>query len=216
MKSMVIELRPGPQILKLMGPLFVNLESIDFLELLRVDFEHGMKLVLLDVTVKEGLSIDDVELPPSITIFNVLKQEGRRYTCLVKAQAPQDMLRYFQEYDMDLVWDTPSRFSEGSFVLGCTGELSDLRKFVNLMEGLGEVKVLKMQPAIFHNEDLLDTLTDKQREALKAAMRNGYYDYPRRISATELAERLGLSKTTLVEHLRKAEGRLMGEIVVDY
>jgi predicted DNA binding protein len=40
----------------------------------------------------------------------------------------------------------------------------------------------------------------------------GYYDIPRKITSEELAERLGLVGSTVVEHLRKAEQRLMTQL----
>jgi len=55
-----------------------------------------------------------------------------------------------------------------------------------------------------------DDLTVRQREALQVARRRGYYEWPREVSATELATELGVSKATFLEHLRKAEATLLG------
>lgn len=44
---------------------------------------------------------------------------------------------------------------------------------------------------------------------LLPALNAGCYQYPRRISATELAEKLGYSKSTLIEYLRKAENTII-------
>lgn len=51
-------------------------------------------------------------------------------------------------------------------------------------------------------------LTDRQREALEAAYRAGYFDWPRESTAEEVAESLGIAAPTLHAHLRKAERRL--------
>lgn len=58
-------------------------------------------------------------------------------------------------------------------------------------------------------------LTGRQEEATRAALRAGYYEVPRGLSLTELADRLDVSPSALSELLRRAEGRalahLMGE-----
>lgn len=58
----------------------------------------------------------------------------------------------------------------------------------------------------------LDRLSDRQREAFRLAQRNGYYGWPRETTARDLAAELGVSKTTYLEHLRKAEEKLLDGI----
>lgn len=53
-----------------------------------------------------------------------------------------------------------------------------------------------------------DILSERQRDVFELARTRGYYDYPREVSATDLAEELDVSKATVLEHLRKAESRL--------
>jgi predicted DNA binding protein len=55
----------------------------------------------------------------------------------------------------------------------------------------------------------LDTLTTQQREVFEHAREAGYYEWPRETSTRELASDLDVSKTTLLEHLRKAEAKLL-------
>lgn len=52
-------------------------------------------------------------------------------------------------------------------------------------------------------------LSERQREVLELARRQGYYAWPRGTSATELADELGVAKATVLEHLRKAESKLL-------
>jgi hypothetical protein len=55
----------------------------------------------------------------------------------------------------------------------------------------------------------LETLTPTQREVFHLAREEGYYEWPRGVSTRELADEVGISKTTLLEHLRKAEAKLL-------
>ncbi len=56
---------------------------------------------------------------------------------------------------------------------------------------------------------LLNDLTEKQARALVAAIDNGYYNLPRGASAMEIARRMGVPRTSFVDHLRKAQNKLI-------
>ncbi|WP_217920467.1 helix-turn-helix domain-containing protein [Halolamina sp. CBA1230] len=60
------------------------------------------------------------------------------------------------------------------------------------------------------DRELERRLTDRQHEVLETAFEAGYYDWPRRTSGAELADRLGISQPTLSEHLTAAERELLG------
>lgn len=61
------------------------------------------------------------------------------------------------------------------------------------------------------NEDVrrFDRLSERQREVFELARRRGYYEWPRNVSTRELADEMEISKTTLLEHMRKAESKLL-------
>jgi hypothetical protein len=52
-------------------------------------------------------------------------------------------------------------------------------------------------------------LTQKQRQAVTAAVAAGYYETPREISLGELADRLDISKSALSQRLKAAESKLV-------
>ncbi|MFB6160217.1 MAG: helix-turn-helix domain-containing protein [Haloferacaceae archaeon] len=55
-----------------------------------------------------------------------------------------------------------------------------------------------------------DRLSPRQREALDLARARGYYAYPRETDAGALAAEMGVTKSTYLEHLRKAEAKVLG------
>jgi len=59
---------------------------------------------------------------------------------------------------------------------------------------------------------LLDPLTTRQREILSQAYYDGYFEEPRAINATELAERFGIARATFTQHLRSAQRKLFATI----
>ncbi|APE96055.1 helix-turn-helix domain-containing protein [Halodesulfurarchaeum formicicum] len=52
-------------------------------------------------------------------------------------------------------------------------------------------------------------LTQKQRQAITAAVAAGYYETPREVSLGELADRLDISKSALSQRLKAAESKLV-------
>ena len=216
MRKMILELDLNPPFDQMLEQALHNVESYTIIELVRLDFQHGIKVGIMEVTMREGHSIEDLDLPPPAEVVSVIQSSGNTYTCVVQVQAPKEMLGLFQEFDLDLIWDTPMGFSEGALVLSVVGEDEELRKLMGIIDKIGEVRQMHVQPASFHQEDMLANLTKRQREVLIAAKRYGYYDYPRRMNAEELAKRVGVSKATVVEHLRKAEGRLVASLLAGY
>lgn len=53
------------------------------------------------------------------------------------------------------------------------------------------------------------SLTDRQRDAVRAALDLGYYEVPRAADHEAVADALDCAPSTAAEHLRKAEGRLL-------
>jgi len=56
-----------------------------------------------------------------------------------------------------------------------------------------------------------DQLTRKQREALQAAVRMGYFDVPRRANQGDLSDLLGVSEQAVSERLRRASQTMVSE-----
>lgn len=54
-----------------------------------------------------------------------------------------------------------------------------------------------------------ESLSERQRDAVGAALAVGYYDHPRGGTHADVAERLGCAPSTAGEHLRRAEAKLV-------
>jgi predicted DNA binding protein len=114
------------------------------------------------------------------------------------------------------------RFSQGVEHYQITGGSPDLQDLLKVLGEKGEVDVLSIREA--HDPDVEEPqagagptagLTDKQIEALVLAHQEGYYQWPRVRSASDLAQHLGLSSSAFLDHLRHAEAKLIGSIMGD-
>jgi PAS domain S-box-containing protein len=58
----------------------------------------------------------------------------------------------------------------------------------------------------------LDDLTDRQAMAIEAAFHHGYFEEPRRHSATDVAASLDIAHSTFLQHLRAAQRKIFGNL----
>ncbi len=84
-------------------------------------------------------------------------------------------------------------------------EKNAIKNAIEAIKYLGALELLYVKKSTFDGFNM----SEQQEMALKYAVARGYYNWPRKISAQDLAKKLGLNKATLLEHLRKAEIKVM-------
>ncbi len=92
-----------------------------------------------------------------------------------------------------------------------TANPGQIKRALNELEAIGEVKLLKV--GNFDYRHNLYNLTPRQVDALKIAYLNGYYSWPRGKTLEGLSRSYGASRRGLQETLRKAESKIMPEII---
>jgi predicted DNA binding protein len=193
---------------------FEHIEYYRVLEVLKLDYAEGLYVDLIECKTRGNASIRDLKSIGNMEILSVLRSEGDKHLCLVKGRESKKDTASLREADTNLIFTTPSMISEERAIVSFIGSERDISTFVKLTKAkVGRVTSLSLKKAVYERKDVLSALTDKQKEVLMAAHRNGYYDIPRRISSERLSRKVGLSKPTLLEHLRKAERRMVGAIL---
>ena len=96
--------------------------------------------------------------------------------------------------------------------VGKENEIKDFLQYANKWSN-NSFKILGLTSVDTKGESLLSKLTHRQKQMLLTAYALGYYDVPRRISSDDLSRQLNVDKSTVVEHLRKAERKLIGSII---
>ncbi len=219
MRKMIVELditRLNPIIDRLKGNMLDIIESYELLELLRTDFERGIKVHVSSITIKEGHSYEEIKWPGNFQIHQ-LARDGRKYILLFSSRAPNKAFKMLMnKFNLNIIPTTPTRFRDGTFTFSVIGEVEELRKTLKRLKLIGHVTDVSYHRAVYEEHNLISVLTEKQKGLIIEAKKLGYYDYPRKIDAGKLAKKIGLSKTTVLEHLRKAEGRLVKNLFAGY
>ena len=93
----------------------------------------------------------------------------------------------------------------------------DVKGVLKSLDRIGKTEVLRKAASEGVTDDtfllslnsLFGQLTEKQMRALVAAVENGYYEIPKRVTADELAKKHGQPRSTFEEHVRKAESKIV-------
>jgi len=216
MRKMILELKLRDDFSKNLDFLSDKIESIELLELLKIDFEKRIKMAIAAFNMKKGYTIDDIKMPSFVEIFNTLQKKDDRYICLIKAKYFKNLQSLAQKFNIDIIWDTPSIFTKEKMVVSVTGNEENLKKARETFKLFGIIKKISFTKSVYKEQSILSCLTEKQKDIIIAAKNNGYYNYPRKINSKELSKKVGLSKPTVVQHLRKAEIRIISNILSGY
>jgi hypothetical protein len=216
-RKAIIELDPGSLFRYFARDLLKHIEFVETKEILKWEYKSGVKVSISDIKMKPGFTPNDLQLPEGASILAVLENTGNRYTCVTKFKPRRrgPAAEIWKLLDMDIILDLPQYLSKDRVVFACVGSERSLRRMVKFVKIFTKITKVQIQQAAFPEHSIVSHLTEKQREVITAARKYGYFEYPRRISASQLAERMGFSKTTTIEHLRKAENYILSRILVD-
>ena len=193
-----------------------SLEMVNILKMAPGDVAAIMKIEFTDPSVK----IEEL-FPAHIGKIEaeLLYQEGEIGTYFIKATTKQKLTEKEQsELGNFPYMSTPFEFKDGKVKHIFIGNSKQIKKLLENLEEKSPLhyKVVSIMDARFPPRSPLAHLTEKQREVLFSAYKLGYYDLPRRIGSEELAKKFGLVKSTFVAHRRKAERRLLKEMLSEF
>jgi predicted DNA binding protein len=106
--------------------------------------------------------------------------------------------------------EMPFTIRNGNVVWEVTTSRERLSK---LGEHLEELGIPFTVDSIYQEVESEQVLTDHQWELLRTAAEHGYYDTPRDCTQEELAEALGIAKSTCSETLHRAEERVIKRFI---
>ena len=177
-----------------------------------VPVDDGQYLLYVDVGTTDPAAVeaaaDDIDSIDAIRVFG----EGttRLLEVRVSRAAPITALLDAGGFVRGATFEN----GVGRFVVDVTLD-TDVRSYLDRVgQAAVEVDLLAKRevergPTEIQDGDGADTLTDRQRAVLEAAFRSGYFDWPRRkTTGEELADSLGISSSTLHQHLRIATAKL--------
>lgn len=153
--------------------------------------------------------VADLRASDSVTELEVLQQYED--TVLVQFETTMPLL-LLPVQDSGVPLTMPFAIREGQAEWEITAPQHRLSELGEQLEEFGIPFTVNEVHQHIEPEQLL---TDQQLRLVHAAVDHGYYDTPRRCSLTELAEEVGLAKSTCSETLHRAEEQIVKQFVED-
>lgn len=136
------------------------------------------------------------------------------YTCLMTTRPSGKLALLLGGFGRTFFVKEAPTLRAGLMRLTPVGTEKGLRRFTAKLERYGmQFTVERIRDVESSASDPLRSLTARQSEALTLAHALGYFQRPKGISSDKIAKLLGVDKSTFLEHLRKAEHRLLDSLL---
>lgn len=165
--------------------------------------------------VSEEISSSMSRRNPDLLQVNI---KGRRLSSTIRCSCTPMVSSFTLAETHNCLWRSPIKYRDGRELLSLISfNEEDFQRLFTEYEKLGGATILRKALLTRESisdtltvsvEGLVSTLTQRQIEVMVAALNHGYYDIPRSSSVSEIAAHLGLSASTVQEHLSKAEMKL--------
>ena len=197
-----IEVPPLKKIKSLQLLYFLRQNAEEFAAISRVEFKDDTSTV--EDLLKGGL-LAEAQL--------IEKEKNNTYIAFMRSDPSLSTVLNYIGMEGGYLFP-PLEISDGKVKFTFLGSEKEIKDFMEKINGIGvHYRIVLLADTNFSPISPLSHLTEKQREVLIAAYRLGYYDIPRKINSEELAKKLNLVDSTVIEHLRKAEQRIVTYLV---
>jgi predicted DNA binding protein len=190
-------------------PPLAKIKSLELLYFLRQDAEEFAAITRIQFK-DNATTVDD--LPKSELLIDaqiIEREKSGAYIAFIRSGPSLSSVLSYIGIEGGYLFP-PLGIGDGKVKFSFLGSESQIKEFMEKINAIGiKYRVVLLADADFSPVSVLNQLTQKQREVLIAAYKFGYYDIPRKITSEQLAKKLGLVDSTVVEHLRKAERRLI-------
>lgn len=158
----------------------------------------GYAIVNLTAPDAEAV-IDAMDRHAAMSDLSVLARSDREATVQFETSAPM-LVRAAKRAGVPL--RMPVEIDDGEAIVSIAGASDRLPELGARLEELGLTYRVER---VRESDPSGRSLTERQRETVLAAITHGYYDTPRRCTLTELAEEIGVAKSTVSQTLHRAE-----------
>ena len=187
-------------------------ESLEVLGHLSAELDGVTQLV--ELQINEGHALSEISDLESLEVLEIHEEDENGVLVSIRCTHPLAI----SAVELSNIYVHPPYGidSKNGLEVRIVGISSSIRSFLEFVRAVMppdtiSVKTIKNGAA---KDD--DFLTEKQREVLELAVRSGYYDSGSEVTLKQLADNLGVARSTIGEHLKRAESEVVKRAVNDF
>lgn len=220
MRRLVVELFGKELERRTEGTPFEKIKSMEMVHLLKLDQDENAaiwRMTLKDPSAKVQDCFKSDRFTKELQVLETGEDgEGRGHSYLVllrRVVRPGLLLGSATRPESGYL-SGPMGIKDGRIRFTFIGTQRQIKAILDGADERGfQYKVVSLTDADLAEDSLLNRLTDRQRKILVLAFKLGYFDVPKKLNSDDLASRLHLTGSTVVEHLSKAERRILAGII---
>ena len=144
-----------------------------------------------------------------IEILETWTTQNLKHHLVVIEFASDFIGQYFESNDLALVSGT--NLTKNGLIIQLVGKQTAIMDFLNAIRE--KVKIDRVTTGKGGEGMIESGPSIQQFRVIKTAFENGWYDIPKGISIRDLADKLELSKSSVAEHLVRAENNVVGNFL---
>ena len=186
-------------------------ERIEVLGHLSTD--SGGVTQLVELRINEGHELSEISELESCEVLEMHEEDESGILVSIRCTHPLALSAV--ELSNIYVYPPYGIDSKNGLEFRIFGISSSIRSFLDFVRTVMPPDSVSVQTIKNGSQKDFDFLTEKQREVLELAVRRGYYDDNSEVTLKQLADELGIARSTIGEHLKRAESEAVKRAVSD-
>tara|TARA_B100000029_G_scaffold45676_1_gene42116 strand:+ start:1857 stop:2501 length:645 start_codon:yes stop_codon:yes gene_type:complete len=180
-------------------------ERVEVLGHLSIEDDGVIQLV--EMEIKEGRKLTEISDLDSFDVLEMHEEDEDGTLASILCSHP--LAKTAIELSNIYVYPPYGIDSKNGLELRIYGHSDSIRRFLGLVKAVMPPDSISVQTFRTNGSSEYEFLTDKQREVLELAVSRGYYDDESDVTLKQLADEMGIARSTIGEHLKRAESEVM-------